>query len=58
MSVCVELTKLLRKENFDTNPDPDAGIQIQNGFRYVICEIIFCLTISPIETSDKRTCDT
>ena len=23
MSVCVELTKLLRKENFDTNPDPD-----------------------------------
>ena len=23
MSVCAELTKLRRKENFDTNPDPD-----------------------------------
>ena len=23
MFVCAELTKLQRKENFDTNPDPD-----------------------------------
>ena len=23
MSLCAELTKLQRKENFDTNPDPD-----------------------------------
>ena len=23
MSLCAELTKLRRKENFDTNPDPD-----------------------------------
>ena len=23
MPLCVESTKLVRKENFDTNPDPD-----------------------------------
>ena len=35
MFLCAKLTKLQRKENFDT-----IRIQIQNGFWYVICVVI------------------
>ena len=28
MFLCAELTKIERKENFDTNPDPDPEFQL------------------------------